>query len=81
MAGKDVKKLYEIAGARFIFQSRYVTADGIVNIADLIQLASFLSGTRNALSNPLETADVTGDGNVNLADLISLARALFRHAN
>ena len=53
-----------------VHQSSDVNADGIVNILDLVSVASQLSVRGSS------TADLNGDGIVNIQDLVLVASAL-----
>ena len=59
------------------FRRGDVDQSGIANIADAIQLLSFLFGPGSGVATCADAMDCNDDGSLNLADAISLLDTLF----
>lgn len=62
---------YEFLDA--IPQKGDITADGVIDSADVIKAASYVKGTGTLTEEAQAMADVTGDGKIDTADVVKLA--------
>jgi hypothetical protein len=74
---RDLDIFYQYGAGKVFPICGDVNEDGVVNVGDLVYLATYLFLNGPPPSWPMNRADVNGDGIVNVGDLVYLATYLF----